>query len=102
MLSCLAVAAVASTGAGLLAAPQHYMQERVSWIKTNMTGGTMSALFNISNSYGALQAASSSAKGSSSGSYGGSVRRSGSADCRDTCTAPAGVLTAQQQLITWQ
>jgi hypothetical protein len=32
------------------------MQERVSWIKTNMTGGTMSALFNISNSYGALQA----------------------------------------------
>jgi hypothetical protein len=31
------------------------MQERVSWIKTNMTGGTMSALFNISNSYGALQ-----------------------------------------------
>eukprot|EP00882_Tetradesmus_deserticola_P010921 GHRQ01011546.1.p1 GENE.GHRQ01011546.1~~GHRQ01011546.1.p1 ORF type:complete len:372 (+),score=124.71 GHRQ01011546.1:600-1715(+) len=39
------------TGGGLLAAPQHYMQERVSWIKTNMTGGTMSALFNISNNY---------------------------------------------------
>jgi hypothetical protein len=28
------------------------MQQRVSWFKTNMTGGTMSALFNISNHYG--------------------------------------------------
>eukprot|EP00879_Flechtneria_rotunda_P019569 GHRR01020558.1.p1 GENE.GHRR01020558.1~~GHRR01020558.1.p1 ORF type:complete len:311 (+),score=94.39 GHRR01020558.1:302-1234(+) len=36
---------------GLLSAPQQYMQQRVSWLKTNMTGGTMSALFNISNSY---------------------------------------------------
>jgi hypothetical protein len=52
---CHRVAVGAAAGAGLLAAPQHYMQERVSWIKTNMTGGTMSALFNISNSYGALQ-----------------------------------------------
>eukprot|EP00775_Hariotina_reticulata_P005880 gene5880-6121_t len=39
------------TAGGLLAAPQQYMQQRVSWIKSNMTGGTMSALFNISNSY---------------------------------------------------
>lgn len=37
---------------GLLSAPQQYMQQRVSWFKTNMTGGTMSALFNISNHYG--------------------------------------------------
>eukprot|EP00877_Chromochloris_zofingiensis_P014098 jgi/Chrzof1/8942/Cz03g30040.t1 len=36
---------------GLLAAPQQYMQQKVGWLKTNMTGGTMSALFNISNSY---------------------------------------------------
>lgn len=36
---------------GLLSAPQQYMQQRVSWFKTNMTGGTMSALFNISNHY---------------------------------------------------
>lgn len=39
---------------GLFAAPQQYMQQRVSWFKTNMTGGTMSALFNISNHYGEL------------------------------------------------
>ncbi|KAF8062954.1 yif1b-a [Scenedesmus sp. PABB004] len=39
------------TAGGLLSAPQQYMQQRVSWLKTNMTGGTMSALFNISNSY---------------------------------------------------
>lgn len=37
---------------GLFSAPQQYMQQRVSWFKTNMTGGTMSALFNISNHYG--------------------------------------------------
>jgi hypothetical protein len=64
-------AAVAVAGAGLLAAPQHYMQERVSWIKTNMTGGTMSALFNISNSYGALQAGSSRHTGSTGGGSAG-------------------------------
>jgi hypothetical protein len=33
------------------------MQQRVSWFKTNMTGGTMSALFNISNHYGTYAAA---------------------------------------------
>jgi hypothetical protein len=37
---------------GLLSGPQQYMQQRMGWIKTNMTGGTMSALFNISPSYG--------------------------------------------------
>lgn len=42
---------------GLLSAPQQYMQQRVSWFKTNMTGGTMSALFNISNHYGEHAAA---------------------------------------------
>jgi len=38
---------------GLLSAPQQYMQQRMGWLKTNMTGGTMSALFNITSSYGA-------------------------------------------------
>ena len=37
---------------GLFAAPQQYMQQRVSWLKTNMTGGTMSALFNVNQGYG--------------------------------------------------
>jgi hypothetical protein len=37
---------------GLLSGPQQYMQQRMGWLKTNMTGGTMSALFNISPSYG--------------------------------------------------
>lgn len=54
------------------------MQERVSWIKTNMTGGTMSALFNISNSYGALQAGSSSScSGGSSSAEAAGLWRAG-------------------------
>ncbi|KIZ00837.1 Protein transport protein yif1 [Monoraphidium neglectum] len=36
---------------GLLSAPQQYVQQRMGWLKTNMTGGTMSALFNITPSY---------------------------------------------------
>eukprot|EP00878_Enallax_costatus_P013028 GHUV01013613.1.p1 GENE.GHUV01013613.1~~GHUV01013613.1.p1 ORF type:complete len:273 (+),score=52.92 GHUV01013613.1:578-1396(+) len=36
---------------GFLSAPQHFMQQRLTSLKTNMTGGTMNALFNISNKY---------------------------------------------------
>lgn len=49
VICCVCPGAVAG---GLFAAPQQYMQQRVSWFKTNMTGGTMSALFNIDNHYG--------------------------------------------------
>ncbi|KAI8463259.1 MAG: YIF1-domain-containing protein [Monoraphidium minutum] len=39
------------TAGGLLSGPQQYMQQRMGWLKTNMTGGTMSALFNVTPSY---------------------------------------------------
>ena len=37
---------------GLLSGPQQFVQQRVGALVTTMTGGTMHALFNISNSYG--------------------------------------------------
>jgi hypothetical protein len=42
---------------GLLSGPQQFMQQRMGALVTTMTGGTMHALFNISNSYGELAAA---------------------------------------------
>jgi hypothetical protein len=41
-----------SPAGSLLSGPQNYMQQQMGWLKSNVTTGTMSALFNIDNAYG--------------------------------------------------
>lgn len=55
---------------GLLSAPQQYMQQRMGWLKTNMTGGTMSALFDITPAYGELGGGGGHAARAAAGSTG--------------------------------